>query len=159
MDFSPNMEIFRISKNAYGDIKGNGGLYYPGRWHNAGQRIVYTAQNRSLAALESLVHLSKTQFLANGFIISTISIPENSSILSLSIDQLSEDWRNTLKISETRLLGDQFLLNNEFLIMKVPSAIIKDEFNFILNPEHPEFKNCSVINQQNFTFDSRFSQF
>ncbi len=59
------MEVFRISKKAFAEIDGNGGLFYPGRWHNIGQRVVYTAQHRSLAALESLVHLSNTELLKN----------------------------------------------------------------------------------------------
>ena len=149
------MEVFRISKSAHSNLEGLGGLYYPGRWHEVGYKVIYTAQHRSLAALEYLVHLSSTSFLQTDFVISTIYIPDKTQFETVSNKTLSNGWANIQKVGTTRRMGTDFLKNKIGLYLKVPSAVIEDEFNYILNPNHPDMKNCRIINAKPFQFDDR----
>ena len=155
MVFLPDMEVFRISKKAFSAVDGTGGLYYSGRWHHTGQRVVYTAQHRSLAALEALVHVSKTQLLLKDFILTTIYIPDDLAIQEIELIQLREDWNIPDNIYQTQSIGNMFLQAISNMILKVPSAIIEDEYNFILNPVHPDFNRCKITKQQSFGFDCR----
>jgi RES domain-containing protein len=149
------MEVFRISKKEYSAPDGIGGLYYPGRWHEAGHRVVYTSQFRSLAALEYLVHLSSSSFLQLGFVMTTIFIPDDVPSDHISYEMLGTKWTDQNNIIVTRKLGTNFLEKGEKLILKVPTAIVPEEYNFIINPVHPDFKLCKVIFNKPFTFDFR----
>jgi RES domain-containing protein len=149
------VEVFRISKKAYSQIDGIGGLLYPGRWHIAGYRVIYTAQYRSLAALESLVHLSQTHLLANDFVLTSIKIPDNIDYKTIEHKKLSTNWNSIHQIAETQKIGTDFLKLSKYLFIKVPSAVIEHEYNFIINPQHKDFEHCKVISQSNFNFDGR----
>lgn len=152
------MEIYRISKKEFAAIDGAGGLFYPGRWHLAGYRVVYAAQHRSLAVIEYLVHISSVHFLNDNFVISTIFIPENAPIKVVDETTLNEGWSGILNISKTQKIGTNFLEKANDLVMQVPSAIIANEFNYIINPSHKAFKKCKVVDVQNFKFDSRLAK-
>lgn len=152
------MEVFRISKKIYSQLDGAGGLLYPGRWHKLGNRVIYAAQYRSLAALESLVHLSGTHLITNDFVITTLKIPDHIEFQTLKKQNLSANWNSLLNYSETQKIGADFLKSSKHLLLKVPSAILEDEYNFIINPLHPDFKFCKMISQKSFHFDNRFSK-
>lgn len=149
------MELFRISKKTFTQLDGNGGLYYPGRWHNIGNRVVYAAQSRSLAALETLVHLSKTQYEKHELVISTIFVPDDVKCIYIEKAQLPDNWATYQHLSFSRSLGDTFIQKQKHLICRVPSAIIDNEYNYLINPQHPEIKLCKIIKQQAFVFDNR----
>lgn len=149
------MEVYRVSKKEFSGLDGLGGLYFSGRWHDAGHKVVYTAQHRSLAALEYLVHLSSAVFLLTDYVITTISIPDEVVKELVTVDLLSPLWTSMQRMSETRKIGTQFLVKSEKLILQVPSAIIPEEVNFIINPNHPQIDLCKIIDCQSFKFDSR----
>jgi RES domain-containing protein len=152
------MEVYRISKKEFAAIDGSGGLFYPGRWHIAGYRVLYAAQYRSLAALEYLVHLSSAYFLNNKFVITTLSIPDVESVKVIDEKKLGDGWTNILNISKTQKIGTSFLEKANVLVLQVPSAIIPDEFNFIINPSHKAFSKCKIVDVQNFKFDTRLAK-
>jgi len=149
------MEIFRLSKSAYADIDGAGGLIFSGRWHMAGNLVVYASQYRSLAVLESLVHLSKSNLLVIDFVLSTLFIPDEIIIEVLDLKKLSKDWNSLKKIDRTQDLGTNFLKSANHAILKVPSAIIADEYNYIINPAHKDSVNIRIVSKQAFSFDGR----
>ncbi|HEY4785253.1 MAG TPA: RES family NAD+ phosphorylase [Bacteroidales bacterium] len=149
------MEIFRIAKTDHTEIDGLGGLLYPGRWHEKGNRVVYASQHRSLAAFETLVHISSTKLLTNNFVMITIQVPDNASLLTVPDQILEKGWDSCTYLPAIQQYGTQFLKEKKYLLLKAPSAIIKQEFNFILNPLHEQFSFCSVINVNTFQFDER----
>ena len=152
------MEVFRISKKEYSAPDGIGGLYYPGRWHEVGHRVVYTSQFKSLAALEYLVHLSNSGLLKSGFVITTIFIPDNVLSDHIGYEMLGTKWTDHHNIIVTRKLGTNFLEKAESLLLKGPSAIVPEEYNFIINPVLPDFKFCKVTNSKPFDFDFRLGK-
>src|SRR6266542_6785024 len=138
------MEVYRIAKNDHPEIDGIGGMLYPGRWHEKGNRVVYASEHRSLSAFETLVHLSKTRLLNNNFILITIHIPDSPSILDVPAGVLEPGWNDYAHLPSIQQYGTRFLKEKKYLMLKVPSVIIKQEFNYILNPLHEQFCGCKV---------------
>lgn len=149
------MNVYRISKTLYTEIDGTGGLIYPGRWHLKGNLIVYSSEHRSLAALEIIAHLSSGSWIESNFKITTIHIPDQIEVRIISHQELDPDWNHQLKISKTQVLGTQLLHENGFAVIRVPSALIRDEYNYLLNPKHKDYNQIKIIDSEVFSFDGR----
>lgn len=149
------MTVFRLTKEKYkNDLSGIGAEKYGGRWNNKGTRIVYTAESRSLTVLELAVHVA-FNILPKNYYIVEIEIPENS-ILEFDISLLKKkDWKSNPPIEFTQSEGDKFILGNEFLCLKVPSAIVEGDFNYLINPLHPDFSKVKIKTTSTFEFDER----
>ncbi len=127
----------------------------PGRWNREGEPMIYTAGSMSLACLENIVHRSGTSLQAD-FSVLTLFAPPGISISSLTDQKLAEGWEK--KPGITRQAGSNWLKKCETAIMRVPSAIIQTEYNYLLNPMHPKFNEVKIIFTQPFTFDQRLKQ-
>ncbi len=149
------MVVYRIDrlKRKKEVLSGIGAEKVGGRWNAVGTKAVYTSQNRSLAYLEVVMHLDITEDLPDDRIIAHIEIPDDIAIETLK--SLPRQWNSFPYNSKTQKLFTIFCENNEAAVLKVPSAIIKEEFNFILNPLHEDFKKIKVIKTEPFTFDTR----
>ena len=149
------MIVYRITKKDHAALDGMGGLYGPGRWHKKGFQVIYTSEHASLAAWEKIVHIASFENIPNNLILVKIEIPEWVEIQTVPQNILTEGWNSFPFINETVNYGTSFLLKKEHLALKVPSVIIPDEYNIILNPLHPEIKECKVIISNPFLFDKR----
>jgi len=148
------MILYRIAKCLYiNDLSGTGARLYGGRWNGVGNAMVYLAANRAMAVLEVLVHLSPTIF-PQDFCIAEIEVPGNS-VLTVDNQALPANWQDVSPPNELKQLGDYFIKQQQYLLMKVPSAILPQEFNYLMNPLHPEAVKIKVLNQQSFSFDER----
>jgi len=148
------MILYRIAKCTYaGDLSGAGARLYGGRWNSLGKPMVYLASTRSLAMLEVLVHLSPTTFPGD-FCMAEIEVPDDS-IKVLPIKELPTNWQDILPPIELKKIGDDFLKQQQSLLLKVPSAIVAEEFNYLLNPLHPSISKVKLIKQLPFNFDQR----
>jgi RES domain-containing protein len=148
------MILYRIAKCSYvNDLSGAGARLYGGRWNSIGKPMVYLASTRSLAMLEVLVHLSPTIFPGD-FCIAEIKVPDDS-IKELPLKDLPANWKNILPPIELKKIGDDFLKKQQGLLLKVPSAIVTEEFNYLLNPLHPAMSKVKLMKQLNFNFDQR----
>jgi len=149
------MKVFRLAKGKYkNDLSGIGSEKYGGRWNNKGTRIVYTAESRSLAVLELAVHVAFNILPKNYFIIE-IEIPENE-IKELDIKLLKrKDWKSHPPIELTQSLGDTFIKEQNSLCLKVPSAIVEGDYNYLINPARPDFNKIKIIGSSVFEFDDR----
>ncbi len=152
------MEVFRITKKDFANLEGIGGVYYPGRWHEKGYRVMYTSHHRSLAALEYLVHLTSLNLIGNNFVMASIFIPDDTPVLELPKSILVKGWDGINYLSVTQKYGTKFLMENKFLLLKVPSAIIKQEHNYIINPANNKLNFCKIVSVKPFTFDKRLSE-
>lgn len=148
------MILYRIVKCAYADLSGTGARLYGGRWNSEGRSMVYLASSRSLAVLEALVHLSPTN-LPDGFCIMTIDAPDD--VLEISFKQLPKNWNEYPEHNILKQIGNDFLIKQKHLLLKVPSAIVKEEFNYLLNPLHKDAALVKIISTQPFTFDQRLT--
>jgi len=85
----------------------------------------------------------------------TIDIPEDISIEKINLKKLEENWNAHPAISSTKKIGDTFIDSLENCILKVPSAVVKGDFNYLINPYHNDFKRIKIIELTNFPFDNR----
>ncbi|MFY7743068.1 MAG: RES family NAD+ phosphorylase [Flavobacterium sp.] len=155
------MKVYRIEREKYFDktLQGVGAALTEGyRWNSLNTYLVYTAESRALATLEVSVHLDFIEDLPTDRFYVEIEIPDEIEILELSIEQLPENWDSKPPILETQFIGDDFVSQKNAAVLKVPSAIVPPEFNYLINPNHPDSKKIKVISIQRLEFDSRFKQ-
>ena len=150
-------EVFRLANARFRDSlwSGEGGLYVDGRWHEPGRKIIYTAQSLSLAQLEVLVHISNRQH-APQLICAQASLAEDVPMDVIDVALLPEHWRRFSPYSEdTQKLGMKWLAEARSAVLKVPSAISEGEWNFLLNPAHPDFQKIHLGEPTPFAMDPR----
>lgn len=151
------MKIYRIVKKAYADLDGIGGVFAAGRWHSKGKRVVYAAESISLAAWEKLIHLTSLSNLPNDLQVMEISIPDSIPIKIIETQHLSQHWADFPYDEQAQKMGDAFLQDSKQLILRVPSAIMPSENNFLINP-NCEFVSALSYNLRPFAFDERLSK-
>jgi len=149
------MFVYRITKKEHSALDGMGGIYGPGRWHKKGFPVIYTSEHASLAAWEKIVHVASFENIPNNLQLVKIEIPNEIEIQTVPELVLFRGWDSFPFSNETVKYGTSFLRKKEYLALKVPSAIIPDEFNIILNPNHPEIVACKVTNTIPFLYDKR----
>lgn len=149
------MIIFRLSKEKYrNDLSGIGAEKYGGRWNNKGTRMVYTAESRALAHLEVAVHVA-LKSLPKNYYLTSIEVP-NGHIVEYDQKRLKgKDWRANPPIEYTQVEGDTFVKGNKGLVLKVPSAIVQGDYNYLINPQHKEFGKIKIIESEPFSFEER----
>ena len=149
------MIVYRISNEVYReDISGNGAAINGSRWNSKNIKMLYAGEYISLCILESLVHLRKIDIPAKQYLLK-IQIPD-IEFQDIRISKLKVDWQYHLNY--TQWIGDQFITSNKALILKLPSAIVPQEHNFLVNPLHTAFKKVKIINTELLELDKRLLQ-
>jgi RES domain-containing protein len=146
---------WRIVKRAFVStaFTGDGALLYGGRWNSPGVPIVYVSSSRALAILEMAVHLDRATLLTSFALIPC----EFSARLVATLDrrELPDRWSQDPPPAELAAIGDRWVAQARSAILAVPSAIVGDETNFLLNPAHPRFAGITLGEPKDFTFDRR----
>ena len=146
------MKVFRISKCIFiNDLTGTGSYTYGGRWNSKGVRILYTSVSSSLALLESVAHGVKPN---TEYCLAVLDIPEDK-IFEINLEQLPAGWKSNLAPEVLKKIGDNFVREMKYLGIKVPSVLNQYEFNFLLNPRHPDFQKVKIISTVQVTVDGR----
>jgi RES domain-containing protein len=148
------MRAFRLCRSAYPAYDGEGARRVGGRWNSKGICVLYMSENRSLAVLEVLVHLSRT--LPDKYILGSAEIPDSLPMERIADDDLPDQW-STLNPGEqvaTRRLGDTWVQLQRSAVLSVPSVIV-GERNYVLNPAHPDFSQIEFAEPKSFPFDLR----
>ena len=151
------MIVYRLSSGRYKtDVSGKGAEISGGRWNSKGVAMLYTAQSRALAFAEVAMHLPYG-IMPKDYHIISIEIPDTASIFELSIKDMPKDWRSNPHSDSTQKIGDQFISEAKYLVLRVPSAVVPGDYNYLINPTHPQIVGVSVRNTEPFEFDSRFA--
>ena len=147
------LTLWRLTKAHYANtaFDGEGARLYGGRWNSPGRSVVYLAGSLALATLEILVHV-KSQRELNGYAKIRVEAPANHVS---DVAALPGNWRQGRAPDDTRLVGDAWLEAGETLLLRVPSVVIREEFNYLLNPGHPAFGELTFGEAEPFSFDSR----
>lgn len=149
------MIVYRISNELYKeDISGNGAAIYGSRWNSKNIPMLYAGEYISLCMLESLVHLRKIDIPTTQYLLS-ILVPE-VEFQDIKLSKLKAEWKH--HINYTQWMGDHFISGNQYLYLKVPSAIVPQEHNFLINPQHKDFKKVKVISSELLELDKRLLQ-
>lgn len=152
------MRVFRIEREKYltFTLSGRGAASAEGfRWNSLGTSLAYSAESRSLAILEVAVHLDLSEDLPSDRYFVEIDIPDEVSILEVSLQDLPENWDNNPPRETTQFIGDDFVKSMEAAVLKVPSCIIPEEYNYLLNPDHPDAGRFKIIGTKPVRFDKR----
>lgn len=151
------MLVYRISSERYvNDLSGEGARLFGGRWNRKGIPAIYTSEHLSLAALEILAN-TPVYTLPSDLKTLILQIPE-TSITEVELNGLPADWHGYPAPDSLKENGTRWLLEGDTLVLKVPSAIIESEFNFIINPLHQLMQKVKIIAIRDFKFDGRFKQ-
>ncbi len=146
------MTLYRIARREYvNDLSGIGAMLFGGRWNMKGVKAIYTSGSVSLAVLEIIANLSADK-IDLGFYVAEIDYPDKHPIQT--IDALPEQWNAYPYTYQTIKIGTEFLKSNQ-LCLKVPSAIVNTEFNYILNPSHPDFLDIRIKDISPLILDKR----
>lgn len=149
------MIVYRLSKKVYAsDLSGKGAELCGGRWNSRGMAMLYTCESRALCTTEIAVH-TPLGILPTDFYIISIEIPASIKIKILANEELNEGWDIFPHSAITQKIGDNFLQENKYCVLKVPSAIVQDEYNYLLNPKHKDFNKIKIKNSKPFQFDKR----
>jgi RES domain-containing protein len=131
----PPPKLWRVSN--YHTLAGDGGLRASGRWHTRGRRIVYCASSPAASLLEMLVSLEiERGDIPLRYVLLKIAVPEATSCARLDPGGLPEDWR--MRAQATRRMGDDWLSAAESALLEVPSALVPETWNVLINPAHAE---------------------
>jgi RES domain-containing protein len=147
------MIVYRISNKQYkDDITGNGAAIYGARWNSVGIKALYTSHFISLSILESLCHLRHNYIPGSQYLLQ-IETPELDNLPVISLEKMKQNWYQEAQY--TQWIGDQFFKNNESLMLKVPSAVVHQEHNFLINPLHKDFKKVEIVSTELLNLDKR----
>jgi len=150
------MRVFRLLRKKYPiELSGKGAAMSGNRWNSKGTEIIYCAESRALAMAEVAVHISLAT-LPNDFVMVEIEIPTTVSVSSFPFAELPEGWNSFPHLLYTQKVGDAFVLGKKVCVLKVPSAVVPGDFNYLFNPNHADFSSIRIVDQEDFPFDSRF---
>ena len=155
------MFVYRIEREKYLDttLKGIGAALSEGfRWNSLGTSLVYTAATRALATLEVSVHLDLSEDLPEDRHYVEILIPDEIEILELRQVDLPKGWDLKPPILATQYIGDDFVKQNEAAVLRVPSSIVPPEYNYLINPNHPDAQRIVVQQTSPMRFDKRLKK-
>ncbi len=147
------MLVYRLAKKAHArDISGTGAAMFPGRWNKKGTPVLYTSESIALSLLELVLHTPP--MLVPNLELLTISIPEDS-VTAIEISDLPSNWQQYPAPAVLGEIGEKFIHSGETVALKVPSCIVPDGYNYILNCSHEDYGNVRIIDQKPFYFDPR----
>ncbi len=150
------MELFRITQEQYADdLSGNGARLYGGRWNSEGLFAVYTSSSRALALLETLAHTPAKMLDAKAYILVTLSVPDIYTRDATGTDELPPGWDSPDVRPSTKRIGDLFLREKKSLLLAVPSVLMPEEMNYMLNPLHTGLKKVRIVHKRRVSFDRR----
>ena len=146
------MTLWRISNHV--SLAGNGGTRTSGRWHTRGRRVVYCSQSPAAALLETLVHFEiEVQDLPARYRLLKLHAPDDLVIDEVRLQDLPADWLDRTDV--TRSNGDQWLEAGRSPLLAVPSAVVPQTFNVLVNPAHPDAKQVAVVEVSEHAIDPR----
>jgi len=149
------MIVYRLSKSKFAtDLSGKGAEKSGGRWNSKGTAMVYTSESRALCTTEIAVHTPLGN-LPMDYRLVTIEIPDSVAVMVLESQQLPADWNSLPHSHSTQVIGDDFVSQNRYAILKVPSVVVQDDFNFLINPLHPDARLITIKAIEPFNFDER----
>lgn len=151
------MQVYHTGRIKHAnDLSGKGAELHGGRWNSIGVPCIYASASRALSVLEYAANVKLTD-LPHMLGITTYEIPENCWH-TIDLAHLPHNWQQRPYPKETAELGSLFLSRKQFLAIKVPSVIVAQEYNFLLNPLHPSFGQVKIVEVSSLVFDGRIKQ-
>lgn len=155
----PELIAWRVDKAKWAgtSFNGDGASKEGGRWNSAGVRVVYVSASLAMAALEKYIHLPKPVPAGMRLVRFKLTFDE-SLVRRVDPADLPPDWRDAPPPAAVQAIGDKWARDGKSAILAVPSALIPDETNYLLNPAHRDFRKIAVGAPQPFDFDYRIAR-
>ncbi len=134
-------------------MSGTGARLTGNRWNSKGTAMLYTSGTLSLCLLECLVHFPPA-YIPDDYAFVKLFCPDDS-LTEIMTDTLPGHWKVQADDERTKQMGDDFVRAQKHLCVKVPSAIVATEYNYLLNPHHPRFSEVKLLEVKDFIFDNR----
>jgi RES domain-containing protein len=153
------LTVFRLGKLVYPEqlFSGQGGRYASGRWTPRGRPVEYTSASISLAVLEYTVNYRRRGWVP-ATVLGRAVVPASVRVETISIDKLPANWFAAAPPTQLQTFGGGWLERGETAVLKVPSAIVTEEWNYLLNPLHSDFRKCRISTPKPFNFDRRVAR-
>jgi RES domain-containing protein len=152
------MEIYRITQEQFAeDLSGNGARLFGGRWNSEGFFALYTSSSRSLALLETLAHTPAKMLDVRVYHLITLSVPDHLPTQKILFTDLQPDWNAPDTRPFTKKIGDAFLSDKKNLMLGVPSVMMPEEINYLINPLHKDMKQVKILKKRRIYFDKRIN--
>jgi len=149
------MIVYRLSKEKYcNDLSGKGAELSGGRWNSKGTAMIYTSSSRALSTAEIAVH-TPVGLIPENYYLVEIEVPDNPKIEEVSVSQLPAKWNQFPHSHDTQRIGGQFIASSKLLLIKVPSAVVQGDFNYLINTQHADFSKIKIRKTELFSFDER----
>ena len=149
------MIIYRLAKQYFlEDLSGDGAKQSGGRWNQKGSPVLYTAQNSSLAILETLVHVD-LDLIPKDLFVGEIEVELDEKLDIQVIQELPKNWNHYPSPDFLKEIGEAWLAEGKSLLLQVPSAVNPLEHNFLVNPEHKKFDQVRLKQSYPFQYDGR----
>ncbi len=149
------MLVYRIVHKKYGTNLVPSGL--KGRWNSEGKNVIYASESIPVAFLESMVRRQGVGFNAD-FRIMIIDIPEKTGISTINISDLKEGWRDPGSYNACQIIGDRWYDEAKTMVLKVPSAVLPESSNFVINTEFPDFHLIKLVGITDLVPDERIEE-
>jgi RES domain-containing protein len=148
------MRVWRVARRVHSALDGEGARRAGGRWNSPGIPVVYTASALSLAILELLVH-TDPDLVPRDLHAFEIDVPDALTADILDLSKLPSGWRNIPNHPACRALGDDWVERRNHVLLGVPSAVVPEELNYLINPAHRDAHLIKVVGSRAFSFDDR----
>jgi RES domain-containing protein len=147
------MILYRLGPSEWIDVwDGMGSAKSGARWNSIKVPAIYCGSSQALSVLEVRVHSGE---IPNDYAMATFELPDPVSIYTPSLGALPTDWRKVPPNTTTQKFGDAFIAAGTHLLMRVPSVVVPEEWNYVMNPAHPDMAGRKLLRIQGFTFDER----
>jgi RES domain-containing protein len=148
------VRVWRICSRRHQRFDGEGARLYGGRWNHAGTAVVYASASLALAALELFVHVD-ADLVPNDLVAIAAEVPEKFAVETVKATSLPKNWRRYPSLETLKDIGTAWAAKGSTAVLAVPSAIIPEERNYLLNPAHPDFTQVHIRRSIPFHFDPR----
>lgn len=148
------MLVYRIARERYTALDGEGARLYGGRWNSPGRAIIYTSSTRALAALEVLVHVTP-RTAPSDLVLLTIEVDDAMAFDTIDVSQLPRGWRERVDVPACREIGDAWFDGATPRVLRVPAAPMPEEFNVLLAASLVAEGHAHIVEQRAFQFDPR----
>jgi len=148
------VRIWRVARKRFAALDGEGARQFGARWSSEGVAVVYAASHLSLSALEYLVHID-IEDVPEDLLALAIEVPDDAGEIVVPPADLPAGWRETPAPPFCRQLGDNWVAGSEALLLRLPSVLIPEETNVLVNPAHPRAREVRIARSRLFAFDPR----
>jgi RES domain-containing protein len=152
------LRVWRLCRKKHAAFDGEGARLAGGRWNRRGTAVVYTSSTLSLALLEYFVNLGAVAHAPSDLVSVAAEVPDGLAVSSIDLAALPRGWRRYPAPETLAEIGTQWVEQRTTAVLSVPSAVVPQERNYLINPAHPDFRRITIGRPEPFPLDARMGR-